>query len=79
MILTRSRSSSLALIQLPASVFAFVIETHPAVGAKFPRARCRNTALPQPQRADVVIPMANARKILIVDDDLDLHDALVDN
>ena len=25
-----------------------VIETHPAVGEKFMRARCRNTALPRP-------------------------------
>ena len=26
----------------------FVIETHPAVGEKFVRARCKNTALPRP-------------------------------
>ena len=26
----------------------FVIETHPAVGEKLGRARCRNTALPRP-------------------------------
>jgi hypothetical protein len=26
----------------------FVIETHPAVGPKLSRAKCRNTALPRP-------------------------------
>jgi hypothetical protein len=26
----------------------FVIDTHPAVGPKFSRAKCRNTALPRP-------------------------------
>jgi hypothetical protein len=30
------------------SMADFVIETHPAVGEKLGRARCRNTALPRP-------------------------------
>jgi hypothetical protein len=30
------------------SMLDFVIETHPAVGEKLGRARCRNTALPRP-------------------------------
>jgi hypothetical protein len=30
------------------SIADFVIETHPAVGEKFGRARCKNTALPRP-------------------------------
>jgi hypothetical protein len=30
------------------SIADFVIETHPAVGEKLVRARCRNTALPRP-------------------------------
>ena len=30
------------------SIDALVIEMHPAVGEKFSRARCRNTALPRP-------------------------------
>ena len=30
------------------SIADFVIETHPAVGPKLPRARCRNTPLPRP-------------------------------
>jgi hypothetical protein len=30
------------------SIAGFVIETHPAVGAKFSRARWKNTALPRP-------------------------------
>ena len=30
------------------SIAVLVIEMQPAVGAKFARARCRNTALPRP-------------------------------
>ena len=30
------------------SIAGFVIETHPAVGEKFSRVRCRKTALPRP-------------------------------
>jgi hypothetical protein len=30
------------------SIADFVIDTQPAVGPKFSRARCRNTALPRP-------------------------------
>ena len=30
------------------SIADFVIETQPAVGPKFARARCKNTALPRP-------------------------------
>ena len=30
------------------SIAGFVIETHPAVGKKFMRAKCRKTALPRP-------------------------------
>ena len=38
------------------SIDAFVIEMHPAVGEKFSRARCRNTALPRPaMRGECVV------------------------
>ncbi len=43
------------------SIADFVIETQPAVGPKFSRARCRNTALPRPamRGARVVIDLDN--------------------
>jgi hypothetical protein len=37
------------------SIEAFVIETQPAVGEKFGRARCRNTALPRPAMRGAVL------------------------
>jgi hypothetical protein len=36
-------------------MFDAVIETHPAVGEKFTRAKCRNTALPRPTTRGLVL------------------------